>query len=160
MADDDDNTTIDVDTLKVEELRKELAKLKLPCTGSKTVSRERLRATLQYNEDDADEDDADEENSDSEGDDDEDAERSGEVVVAYLVAQHQRRRPVWLGTVVEIDFGRPPTSQHYRRDVRGGGRTVVEEKLWLSLPLFQPSGIDNVAVWTRGPDCSYAAPRP
>lgn len=61
--------TNDVDALKIDEFRRELTKLKLRCTRSKAVLRERLRAALQR-EEDVRSNKADEENSDTEDDED------------------------------------------------------------------------------------------
>lgn len=62
----DGETVIDV--MKVEELKNELKKLKLRCTGNKDELRERLRIALCREGDDKDEDD--EEESDIDEDDD------------------------------------------------------------------------------------------
>ncbi|XP_036145590.1 uncharacterized protein LOC118646556 [Monomorium pharaonis] len=81
----DDETVIDVDALRVEELKVELGKLKLKCSGNKSELRERLRAALRRKEDN--EDEKTESDTDDEDDREENDERETEPLRREIVRQ-------------------------------------------------------------------------
>lgn len=75
------NVTVDVDSLRVDELKDELRRLDLTVTGSKVVLRERLRTALRRSnandEDGEDDDDDGEDDGGNEEDDDDDDDGDG-----------------------------------------------------------------------------------
>ncbi|KYM98119.1 hypothetical protein ALC62_11185 [Cyphomyrmex costatus] len=133
---DGDKKTIDVDSLKIEELKEELRRLNLRVSGSKDVLRKRLRAPLSQTRADDDENDDDEidddENCDDKNDDDEDDEDDTDD---YVEAE-----------------GRSDVCRNVRRPVKKSTAAPSSQPLSFkdiedSMQTFNGDGKQNVRKW-------------